>query len=90
MVAQNILRAYEEKYFFFGSKKIRFVAVLDQNKLKNQITCAPLSELPSHISTLRITRPFYYFFQIEQNLPSVLFMKKKHGQPAHRSKTITK
>ena len=59
MVTQNMLRAHEIKWDL-SQKKNLFVTSLDLSKYLKQIkehrfllTCAPISELPSTISTMQ-------------------------------------
>ena len=61
MVAHFTLRTHEGKWVF-SDKNTRFVTALDVIKCLEQVeyeilrlTCAPLNELPSNISTMRIS-----------------------------------
>ena len=51
MVTQKILRMHERKKVF-SDIKIRFVSALDLINCLKQIEYAPISELPSNISTM--------------------------------------
>ena len=58
MVTQNMLRTFEGKYDFSEEKKIRFMTALDLNECLIQIKeprsihmCAPISVLPSNVSS---------------------------------------
>ena len=60
MVTHYLLRTQEEKLVFSG-KNTRFVTALDVIKSLEQVelqilrlTCAPLNELPSNISTMML------------------------------------
>ena len=66
MVAQNMLRALEKKWVFSKiKKKIRFATALDLNKCLRLINMtislcrrAPISKLPSNISTMIVNSSY--------------------------------
>ena len=63
MITRNTLRTCEGNQVFSEEEKIRFVTALDLNKCLSQIrkqislrTCAPISELPSNVSSMILSK----------------------------------